>query len=304
MSSAICYAFDRLYQRPVVLLVLTMLFWAGNAIAGQLAKGQITPLQLVLFRWIAVTAVMWPLFGREVLAHWHVARPQMGRVIVMAILGFTGFNVLFYLASLKTTGVNIGILQGSVPVFVLLGALVAHGTRVTAVQGLGVIVTLVGVIIVATAGAPWAVIDLGLNQGDAIMLIACLLYALYAVLLQGRPAMPGAAFFTLMAPIATITAIPPAITEAVLAADYAWPSAQGWLICAYVAIFPSCLAQLFFLRGVDLIGPGPAGLYTNLVPVFASVLAVLLLDQVFATYHALALGFVLGGIWLAQRKPT
>lgn len=291
-----------LYQRPGLLLVLCALFWAGNAIAGQLAKGEITPMQLVLFRWIGVTAMMWPLFGAQVREHWPVARPKIFVIIAMAMMGFTVFNVLFYVASLETSGVNIGILQGSVPVFVLLGALAIHGTRISALQAAGVTVTLVGVVLVATRGAPGQIAEIGLNRGDVIMLIACAFYAIYAVMLQNRPQIPAAAFFTLMAPIATLTAIPPALWEA-MQPGYAWPTGTGWLICLYIAIFPSCLAQLFFLRGVDLIGPGRAGVYTNLVPVFAAVLAVGLLGQEFAWYHGLALVLVIGGIVLAQRTP-
>ncbi|MEM7058331.1 MAG: DMT family transporter [Pseudomonadota bacterium] len=302
MATLVRSAVTALYARPSVLLVLCMLFWGGNAIAGQLAKGEITPMQLVLFRWIGVTAMMWPLFGAEVRAHWHIARPKIWRVIAMAMLGFTLFNVLFYLASLETSGVNIGILQGAIPVIVLLGTLLVHGTRIRPLQAIGVLVTLMGVVLVATHGSPEDILRLDLNRGDAIMLIACVFYAIYAVLLQGRPDMPGAAFFTLMAPIATLTAIPPALWEAAQP-GYVWPTATGWMICLYVAIFPSCLSQLFFMRGVDLLGPGRAGVYTNLVPVFAAVLAVGLLGQAFAWYHGVALALVIGGIVLAQRTP-
>ena len=66
MLTASRTALDGLYRRPALLLVLTALFWAGNAIAGQLAKGEITPLQLVLARWTVVTLLLWPLFGRQV----------------------------------------------------------------------------------------------------------------------------------------------------------------------------------------------------------------------------------------------
>ena len=55
------------------------------------------------------------------------------------------------------------------------------------------------------------------------------------------------------------------------------PTLQGWLVTAWVAIFPSFLSQIFYLRGVDLIGPGRAGVFVNLVPVFAAVLAVTLI---------------------------
>ena len=302
--SAVRKGFGWLYDRPNPLLVLTSLFWAGNAIAGQLAIGEITPMQLVLLRWVVVLGIMWPLFGRQALAAWPVIKPRIGRLITMAILGFTGFNALFYLASTQTSGVNIGILQGSVPVFVLIAAFVAHGARVGILQGLGVAITLTGVALVATQGRPLDVLELVWNQGDLLMLLACLSYALYAVLLQSRPDVPGTAFFTLMLPVAALTAVPAAIAEAYLTENYSPPSTYGLVLAAWVGLFPSCLAQLFFLRGVDLIGPGRAGVYTNLVPVFAAGLAVLMLGQVFDLYHAIALVLVLGGIAIAQRRTS
>ena len=70
---------------------------------------------------------------------------------------------------------------------------------------------------------------------------------------------------------------------------------------ALVALFPSFLAQIMFIRGVEIIGPGRAGIFINLVPVFAAVIAVAYLGEDFRVYHGLALALVLGGIWLAER---
>ena len=64
---------------------------------------------------------------------------------------------------------------------------------------------------------------------------------------------------------------------------------------------PSFLAQICFIRGVELIGPGRAGVFVNLVPVFASIMAVGFLKEPFEGFHALALALVLGGIWLSER---
>src|SRR4051794_40399391 len=80
-----------------------------------------------------------------------------------------------------------------------------------------------------------------------------------------------------------------------------WPTPKGWLILLYVALVPSLLSQMFYMRGVELIGPGRAGLFVNLVPIFGALLVVLLLGEPFRAYHALALALVLGGIWLAER---
>jgi drug/metabolite transporter (DMT)-like permease len=82
------------------------------------------------------------------------------------------------------------------------------------------------------------------------------------------------------------------------------PSPKGWLLALMVTLLPSLIAQIFFIQGVALIGPGRAGVFVNLVPVFASVMAVLFLDEAFELYHALALSMVLGGIWLSEMgKP-
>jgi len=66
-------------------------------------------------------------------------------------------------------------------------------------------------------------------------------------------------------------------------------------------IFPSFTSQLFFMRGVQLIGPGRAGVFINLVPIFASALSVLLLGEKFGLFHAVGMVLVLGGIWVAER---
>ncbi|MEL6217244.1 MAG: DMT family transporter [Pseudomonadota bacterium] len=296
------HALTGLYAKPALLLTLTALFWAGNAIAGQLAVGEVAPFQLVALRWVLVSVVLLALFGGELREHWGAVKGRLPFVITVASLGFTGFNGLFYLASLSTSAVNIGILQGSIPVFVLLMAYVAYGTRISAIQTVGVAATLVGVVLVATDGAPVSLLTLGVAPGDGLMVLACLLYAFYATCLQRRPDLPGRAFFTLMSAIAAVTSLPFFAIEWVIV-DPPFPTIEGFAVILYVAIFPSCLAQLFFMRGVDLIGPGRAGVYVNLVPVFASILAILLLGERFAWFHALALALVLGGIWLAQRSP-
>jgi drug/metabolite transporter (DMT)-like permease len=254
----------------------------------------------VFLRWVLVLAVMWPLYGRQVREHWPEIRPQLFKIVLMATLGLTGFNALYYLAAHTTTAVNMGILQGCVPVLVLAVAFLTHGTRATPVQIAGVLITGVGVVVVATQGLPLSVLDIDLNSGDLTILVACVLYALYTVALRDRPRMSGAAFFTLLALISAVTSVPLVLAEAYVS-GLSVPTWQGWLVTLYVAIFPSCVAQLLFLRGVDLMGPGRAGVFVNLVPVFSAILAVALIAEPFALFHAVALVLVIGGIWLAER---
>ncbi|HVL74308.1 MAG TPA: DMT family transporter, partial [Beijerinckiaceae bacterium] len=291
------------FGQPYLLLTLTTLMWSGNAVASRLAVGEVSPMTLTFVRWAAVCAALAILVRDQVIAAWPALRPRWPSILWMGALGFTAFNAMFYVAGHHTTAVNIALIQGSIPVLVLAGALAIFGTPVGAVQAIGVAVTLAGVAVVASQGDLAALAALAINFGDLLMLIAAAFYAAYTLGLRNRPAVPGLAFFTALAFVALVTSAPLFLIEWARG-DTVWPTAKGLAILAYVAIGPSLLAQLFFMRGVELIGPGRAGVFVNLVPVFGPFMAVAILGEPFLAYHALALALVVGGIFLAERfKP-
>lgn len=290
-----------LWGRAYVLLILTTLMWGGNAIAGRLAVGEISPMVLTCLRWVFVVAVMIPLVGRQVVAEWAKLRARWVFTILMGAFGFTAFNGLFYAAAHHTTAVNLTIFQGAIPVLVLLGTVLFFRARVIPLQVIGMIVTILGVVLVSVKADFEILKTLSLNIGDVWMLIACLFYAGYTLGLRHRPAIPGLVFFAAMAGVAFVSSLP-LIGLEIARGTAQFPTPTGWLILLYVAVMPSLLSQIFYMRGVELIGPARAGLFVNLVPVFGALLAVLLLGEPFATYHALGLVLVLGGIWLAEQR--
>ncbi|MBA5779107.1 DMT family transporter [Stappia sp. F7233] len=291
------------YSRPILLLILTALFWAGNTIAGRLAIGEVSPFVVVTLRWVIVSGLLMVFFGRQVVAEWATLRRHMIALILMAIFGLTAFNSLFYVAAHSTTALNLGIIQGSMPIFVLVGALVFHRTPVGPLQIAGVMITMLGVIYISAHGDLARLAELEINPGDGLMIIACVFYSAYAVTLRNRPKVPGIVFFTMLSVIAAITSLP-ALGYEIANGTVQWPTPEGWLIVLYIALGPSFLSQIFFMRGVELIGPGRAGVFINLVPIFSSIMAVVLLSEPFQSYHAVALALVFAGIWLSERRPA
>lgn len=290
-----------LYGQPYLLLTLTALAWGGNVIASRLAAGQISPMALTTLRWVGVSLLLAAVMGRQVRAEWPVLAPRWRSILVMSALGFTLFNALMFGAAYHTTAINIAIVQGVVPVFVLGGALAVFGTRIRLVQILGMALTLGGVATVAAQGDFAKLAGLAFNIGDVWMVIACISYAAYTLALRNRPKVSGFVFFTVLAWAALLISLPLLAYE-VAAGTVIWPGLAGWAILLYVTVLPSFVAQIFFMRGVELIGPGRAGLFVNLVPVFGAILAVVILGEPFRLFHALALALVLGGIWLAEQR--
>ncbi|MTI18906.1 DMT family transporter [Rhodobacteraceae bacterium RKSG542] len=283
----------------MLLLMITAMMWAGNSIAGKLAVGEVSPLVVVFLRWAIVSGLMLTFYGKKLIAHWKTIAPHIVGIALMAAFGFTGFNALFYIAAHDTSALNIGILQGSVPMLVALGALFVFGDRITFAQFIGILFTLGGVIAIASEGNLQRLVELEINPGDGLMIIACVFYAGYTLGLRSRPKVPALVFFTVTSSVAAIVSFPLVGYE--MATETAlWPTFEGWLIVLYIALFPSFIAQIFFMRGVELIGPARAGLFVNLIPIFGAVFAVVLLGETFRFYHAAGLSLVLGGIWISE----
>ena len=289
--------------RAYLLLTGTAVCWAANAVFSRMAVGEVSPMMLVTLRWSGVIILISVFASKYIRQDWPVLKNHLPFMFAMGGLGFALFNSLFYISGHFTKAVNIGILQGSIPVFVLIGTYLAYRAPTTALQGSGVFVTLLGVVIVTLGGHGTDLSSLAVNFGDMLMLAACILYAGYTVALRNRPPSSALGLFTVIAIAAFLTSLP------MLAVEYAlgytlWPTPKGWMVAALATVFPSFLAQLWFIHGVEKIGPGRAGIFVNLVPVFTAILGVGILSEPFGIFHASALALVLGGIWLSEKaKP-
>ncbi|HZZ62978.1 MAG TPA: DMT family transporter [Roseiarcus sp.] len=288
------------WANPILLLVLTTLIWAGHSIVGRLAVGEIGPMTLTCMRW-AVALVPILIAARPSLRRdWPALRARWLYLTAMGTAGYTVFVALFYVAAHRTSALNLSIIQGAIPALVLLGARLFLGLKFTALQALGAFVTMLGVVVIAAAGDPARLLALAFNSGDVMMVLAAVLYAGYTIGLRQRPHVSGLSMLAAMALAAFVTSVPLMIWE-IASGGFVWPTAGGLLALAYVALGPAFAAQIFYMRGVELIGPGRAGMFVNLVPVFGAIMAVALLGEPFAVYHIVALALVIGGIAIAQR---
>ena len=290
---------QKMHHRAYLLLALTALFWGGNAIAGKLAVGHISPMLLTLARWsiafLLLLAIGWPRLAGD----WPIVRRSLPLLVGLGVLGFTGFNVALYSALNYTTAVNVSIEQAGVPMLIFIANFLLFGQRAGTGQVVGFLLSAAGVMLTASHGDPMRLLDLDLNGGDGLMLVAIVVYSAYTIGLRFKPDLHWQSLMIVLCGAAALTSLPFAAAEWALSATV-WPDARGCGVIAYTAIFPSILAQIFYIRGVEWIGTNRAGLFINLVPVTGTLLSVLVLGESFHPYHALALGLVLGGIWLAE----
>lgn len=293
------YLFSRIYSSSPLLLILATLGWGTNTIAGRLAVGEVSPMLLIFFRWGIVVLILLSLYWRQMTAEWRVIKPRLKWLFIMGGFGLSLFNAFFYIAAHSTTAVNLGIIQSTMPGMILLGSFMVFGDRINKLQLSGLLLTLLGVVIIVTQGSIEKLMQLTFNNGDLLMIFACSFYAMYTVGLKSRPKIPGMVMLAYFSVVAFLMTIPLVIVESFVYGTVV-PGAKGCAIVLYIALVPSFLSQILFMRGVDLIGPGSAGLYANLVPIFSAIMAVLLLSETFAFFHLAAMILVFGGIGLFE----
>ena len=290
---------SRAYSSAPFLLFLATLGWGSNTIASRLAVGEVSPMLLIFFRWGFVVVILLSLYWRQMIDEWPIIRPRLKWLLIMGGCGLSLFNAFFYIAAHSTTAVNLGIIQSTMPGMILLGSFVFFGDRINRLQFSGLLLTLLGVGVIVTQGSLQQLMQLTFNHGDLLMIFACSFYAMYTVGLKSRPKISGMVMLAYFSVAAFLMTIPLMIFESFIYGTV-MPGVKGFAIVFYIAIVPSFLSQIFYMRGVDLIGPGSAGLYANLVPIFSAIMAVLLLSEEFALFHLAAMLLVFGGIGLFE----
>lgn len=283
-----------------LLLIIAPLLWGGNAVAGRMATEDWQPFTLTCLRWFFAMLVLTPFAVRPLQRDWPVIKKNAALLICLGAFGMAAFNLTMYLALNFTTAINVSIEQASMPAMIMLANFFLLSQRVRSLQIVGLLLTLFGVLVTTTAGKPATFLSEGLNKGDAIMLLACVFYAAYTFGLRWKPKIHWMSFMWVIAVSAFAMTIPFAGWE-LSKGQFQEPTLQGYLVLVYVIIFPTILSQLSWARGVELIGSNRAGLFINLVPIFGSIMAVLILSESFEWYHFAGLSLVLVGIGLSER---
>lgn len=282
------------------LLVTATLLWGCNAVAGKMATAEWQPFLLTSLRWLlaffALLPFAWPHLKRD----WPAIREHLLLLVALGAVGMACFNLLMYLALHTTSAINVSIIQSSMPVMIMMANFLVLRERARRLQIIGLGASIIGVLVVTTHGDILQLVRGGLVLGDGLMLLACVFYAGYTFGLRWRPSIHWLSYMVVIAASATTMTIPFSIYEHGVSPQ-SWPSLNGWLLLAFVTVFPTIISQVTWARGVELIGSNRAGIFFNLIPIFGAGLAIVLLGEVLAWYHVVGLVLVLGGITVAER---
>ena len=289
----------------ITYLLLATALWAGNAIAGRVLVGSISPITLSAVRWGLAALLLLPL-------GWRVFMPESAlwqnkkRFLLLGLFGVGSYNVLLYLALQTSTAINVTLIGASMPIWMLFIGAVFYQVKPSILQMIGAVVSLLGVGIVLTRGDLAALLSMEMVIGDLLIMLATILWAFYSWMLS-RPGSsserqwPWAEF--LMAQVTVGLLWTGFFDGFEIAAGHAYLDLNWWTasLILFVAIGPSLIAYRCWGLGVNGAGPTVAAFFANFIPLFTALLSAAMLGEPPQLFHGLAFALIVAGIAISSK---
>ncbi|EKO3487165.1 DMT family transporter [Vibrio fluvialis] len=281
-----------------LLPLFTVLIWGGNAIVNKIASTTIEPSAMSFYRWFLAMLLLTPFCLPSVIRQRHIIKPYLAKLAFLALLGMVLNQSLGYYAGLTTTASNMSLISSLVPLMSVFISVPLLNKRISGLSIVGGVISLSGLTFMLGQGDVLFFLNQDVTQGDGLMVLAALVYALYCVLLK-RWKMPLSnwTLIYLQGVCAVVMLVPLWLTsEHILPTDGSLP------LIAYAGIAASLLAPWMWVKAIDAIGADSTAMFMNLLPVVSVTLAAWLLDERIHVYHLIGGLMVISGVILSQMK--
>ncbi len=290
----------------IAYLLTATALWAGNAIAGRVLVGSVSPITLSTVRWALAALLLLP-FG------WRVLKPgsdfwqNKKRFLLLGLFGVGSYNVLLYLALQTSTAINVTLIGASMPIWMLMIGAIFYETKPNLLQMVGAVVSMIGVGIVLSRGDLATLLSMQLVMGDLFIVLATILWATYSWMLT-RPGSsterqwPWADFLFGQVLVGLLwTGL---FDGMEIAAGHAFLDLNLWTgsLILFVAVGPSLIAYRCWGLGVNGAGPTMAAFFANFIPLFTALFSAAMLGEPPQLFHGVAFTLIALGIWVSSSK--
>ena len=285
------------------MLVCASLFWSGNFIVGKFAfLTDIPPLSLVFYRWLLVWIILLPFTYKEILKYKNVILKNLPLLFFLGLTSVGLFNSFTYLSLMYTQVINSTLFNTAIPAIIILICFLFKIESTNKFQIVGLIVSIIGVISILTKLNLDILISLDFNKGDLIMIAGVLTWGIYSSLLKKKT-------FTL--PLLTLVHIICTFGLICVTPQYLYELSQGQIIkfdsnlvyiLIFLAIFPSIGSYYCWAGAVSIIGANRAGISLSLIPLFSSIMAIVLFKEQFQFFHLIGALLIILGLFLSNKE--
>ena len=285
-----------------IFLILTTLFWSGNFIVGKAASlFDIPPFTLNFYRWAFAWLILAPFTLKEVIEKKNYILKNIKLIIILGITSITIFNSIVYY-SLNFTQVISGVLMiSTIPVMIIIFCWLFRIEKTNVYQICGVIFSLLGVVVIITRADLNILLNLNFNKGDIWMVVAMFSWAMYSALLRKKKfKLSQLSLLQIIITAGLIFLLPAYLVE--LSLGYKTSINLPFILTlTYVVLFPGLASFIFWIKGISIIGSNRSGIFLHLMPIFSTIMAILIFGEKFMIFHSIGAVLIIAGIILSSR---
>jgi drug/metabolite transporter (DMT)-like permease len=287
------------HRRAYALLVLVIVFWAGNYPLGKLALADLGPVTLTGFRTLLAAPLLLVVARLTAPLSRPLGRTDYVAFLVLGLSGLVANTTVWYLGLKHTTAVNAGIVGASSPIFIAVTAALVLGDRLTARNWAGIGLSVLAVLLTVAKGSVAVLLEFTVNRGDLLILLsqsAWVVYSLYSR--AAASTLPPVWIMAGANVVGGLVLIPLALLIERPWED--WQAWRAWLVVIYGAV-PITLGHLWFYQVIRVLGAGPTVTFLNLMPFAVLALSWALVGETIHAYHVAGAALVAAGVYLATR---
>lgn len=283
--------------------VLATLIWAGNFIIARGVIKDIPPVTLSFYRWLLATIILLPFVWTTFKKEWPIVKKRPGYFLLAAVTGVALFNTFVYIAGHYSEAINMALIgTTSSPIMSVILARIFLKERISYLRVTGMIICLLGVLLLLSKGHMETLLSLSFSKGDWWMLAAALAFAIYNVSAKKKPAaMSSKNFLFTVFLIGTIVLLPFYLYELNAKGGFEI-SFSNLSSILYLGLGASVICFLLWNVSISHLGAGRASLFGNLIPVFSSIEAVLILHEKITWVHISSFVLVVTGLLVANMQ--
>lgn len=285
-------------------LTLVAVVWGASFIAGRIVSAEMDAATAALWRYIvaATTLVAVALVLERGLPR--LTAKQWFGVVVLGILGVAMYNLCFMYGLQTVPASRASLIIALNPAATLVGGALFLSEPLSRDRILGIALALLGVAVELSAGNPMNLFARGPLLGELAMFGCVVSWAAYTLLgkrMLGE-GVSSLAATTYAALAGTLLLV--AINAVTGNLHVPQASPKAWWCIAFIGVFSTALAYVWFYDGVRAIGPARTAVFINLVPVVAIALGVSLLGEQLVPSMVIGAALVVSGVFIINRAPV
>lgn len=287
------------------LAVLSAMIWSGNFIVARGIIKQLPPVSISFYRWGTAVLIMLPFAWKSFSAEKAIVFRHWRYLLLVSFAGISLYNTFIYIAGHHSPAINLALIgTTSSPVFAIILAAIFLREKITSMRITGLLICIAGIVLLLSKGSWDRLKAFQFSTGDVYMLIAGLLFAIYNVLARKKPEgiSPLNFLFTICL-TGTLLLLPFFLWETSHAAPVQW-NGNLLLIVLYLGLGNSFIAYLCWNASIARLGAARTALFGNLIPVFSSLEAVLILGEELTSLHWISGILVIAGLVIATIQST